>query len=115
MATRNSATDNSNINPVFSKTSVMKDFGMTGNKPKPKPSPSPTWTRQQLDAWIGDTVAEGDFSTYASRVSAVSAVAKKALATGVVSNAAAARRTAQYLLKDELKNGPLKNKTKGMK
>jgi hypothetical protein len=113
MAIRNSASDNSNINPVFSKTSVMKDFGMTGNKPKPKPSPSPTWTRQQLDNWIGDTVAEGDFTSKASRVRAVSDVAKKALATGVVSNSAAARRTAQSLLKKELFNGA--KREKGMK
>ena len=91
MATRNSASDNSNINPVFSKSSVMKNFGIPGVKPTPKPSQT-TWTRQQLDNWIGDTVAEGDFSTQKSRLSAVSAVAKKALQTGVVSNSAAANR-----------------------
>lgn len=113
MATRNSASDNSNINPVFSKTSVMKDFGMKPTGPKPKPSPSPTWTRQQLDNWIGDTVAEGDFTSKASRVRAVSDVAKKALATHVTSNPLVAKSIAQSLLKKELFNGA--KREKGMK
>lgn len=113
---RTTAESNKSINKDFSKTSVMKDFGMSSApmKPKPKPSPSASsWTRQDLDNWIGDTVAEGDFSSHSSRVRAVNDVAKKALATGVVSNLAAAKRTAQYLLRKELTNGA--KQQKGMK
>lgn len=106
MATRNSATDTRNMNKLYSSGSFQTNFGLGG----PKPSPSPTWTRQQLDNWIGDTVAEGDFSTQKSRLGAVSAVAKKALQTGVVSNRAAANRTARYLLRKELVAGAKEQK-----
>lgn len=100
MATRNGAEDSKNINPAFSKSSVQRNFGMGG---KPKPNPSPTWSRQQLDNWIGDTVGEGDFSSTQARWDAISAVAKKALSTNVVSNKSAAIRTAKHLLRNELR------------
>jgi len=95
MGVRMSASDNSNVNPVNGPIAT-----------------SGSWTRQQLDNWIGDTIAEGDFSNQASRLAAVGQVAKKALKTKVVSNPAAAERTARALLRAELVRGAKEQKRK---
>jgi len=92
---RTSAGDNSNVNSAFGE--IAK---------------SDTWNRQQLDNWIGDTVAEGDFSSHSARMSAINQVAKKALKTKVVSNPAAATRTARKLLGAELVRGAKEQKGK---
>ena len=95
MGVRSSASDNSNVNPVNGPIAT-----------------SGTWTRQQLDNWIGDTVAEGDFSNQAARLAAIGQVAKKALQTKVVSNPAAAERTARALLRADLVRGAKAEKGK---
>lgn len=92
---RSSAGDNSNVNSAFGE--IAK---------------SDTWNRQQLDNWIGDTVGEGDFSSQSARLKAVTQVARKALKTNVVSNPAAADRTARFLLRKELVRGAKEQKKK---
>ena len=95
MGVRMSAGDNSNVNPVNG------PIATSGN-----------WNRQQLDDWIGDTIAEGDFSNQAARLAAIGQVAKKALQTKVVSNPVAATRTARALLKNDLIRGAKEQKRK---
>jgi hypothetical protein len=79
---RASAYDNSNIHP---------DFGSVASATK------------KLNNWIGDTVAEGDFSDATSRTRAISDTAAQAIKLGAA-KASNARTLAKKLLANELKN-----------
>jgi len=80
---RITAGDNSYVNPINGPIAVS--------------------AKQKLDNWIGDTVAEGDFSSASSRTRAISDTAAQAIKLGAAKSSNA-RTLAKKMLSKELKN-----------